>query len=52
MRYFCFNYRERDSDAGAVADAIRKSGGMAASRSLDDITEEDFNRTLVVNLKS
>lgn len=83
------NYRERDDDANAVADAIRKSGGhaatfradvslsgavqglvhdaeerlgpidilvnnagMAAARGLDDITEEDFDRTIVINLKS
>jgi 3-oxoacyl-[acyl-carrier protein] reductase len=83
------NYRERDNDANAVADTIRKSGGHAAAfgadvslsaavqgmvhdveerlgpidilvnnaglataRGLDDITEEDFDRTIVVNLKS
>jgi 3-oxoacyl-[acyl-carrier protein] reductase len=83
------NYRERDKDANAVAEAIRESGGdaatfgadvslgaavqgmvqdveerfgpidilvnnagMAAARGLDDITEEDFDRTIVVNLKS
>jgi 3-oxoacyl-[acyl-carrier protein] reductase len=83
------NYRERDNDANAVADTIRKSGGQAAAfgadvslsaavqgmvhdveerlgpidilvnnaglataRGLDDITEEDFDRTIVVNLKS
>jgi 3-oxoacyl-[acyl-carrier protein] reductase len=83
------NYRERDNDANAVADDIRKSGGhaaafgadvslaaavhrmvhdieerlgpidilvnnagMAESHGLDDITEEDFDRTVVINLKS
>jgi 3-oxoacyl-[acyl-carrier protein] reductase len=83
------NYRERDNEANAVVDAIRKSGGraqafgadvslsavvqgmvrdvearlgpidilvnnagMAAARGLDDITEEDFDRTIEVNLKS
>jgi 3-oxoacyl-[acyl-carrier protein] reductase len=83
------NYRERDHDANAVVDVIRKSGGhaaavgadvslsaavqgmvhdveerlgpidilvnnagMASSRGLDDITEEDFDRTIVINLKS
>jgi 3-oxoacyl-[acyl-carrier protein] reductase len=83
------NYRERGAEAGAVAEAIRKSGGraaavgadvslritvqsmvhdieerlgpidilvnnagMAAVRGLDDIVEEDFDRTIAVNLKS
>jgi 3-oxoacyl-[acyl-carrier protein] reductase len=83
------NYRERDNDANAVADAIRESGGdaatfgadvslgaavqgmvydveerfgpidilvnnagMAAARGLDDITEEDFDRAIAINLKS
>ena len=83
------NYRERDKDANEVAEAIRKSGGdaatfgadvslgaavqgmvrdveerfgpidilvnnagMAAARGLDDITEEDFDRTMAINLKS
>jgi 3-oxoacyl-[acyl-carrier protein] reductase len=83
------NYRQRDNDANAVADAIRKSGGdaatfgadvslgaavqgmvrdveerfgpidilvnnagMAAARGLDDITEEDFDRAIAINLKS
>ena len=83
------NYRERDNDANAVVDAIRKNGGraaafgadvsrsaavqgmvhdvaerlgpidilvnnagMAAARGLDEITEEDFDRTIVINLKS
>jgi 3-oxoacyl-[acyl-carrier protein] reductase len=83
------NYRERDNDANAVADAIGKSGGrakafgadvsltaavqgmvhevekslgpidilinnagMAAARGLDDITEEDFDRAIAINLKS
>ncbi len=83
------NYRERDRDAGAVVEAIRKSGGraaafgadvslgaavhgmvhdveeqlgpidilvnnagMAVARGLDDITEEDFDRTVAANLKS
>ncbi|HEY3148717.1 MAG TPA: 3-oxoacyl-ACP reductase family protein [Dongiaceae bacterium] len=83
------NYRERGGEAGAVAEAIVKSGGhaaafgadvslrsavqsmvrdveerlgpidilvnnagMAAARGLDDITEEDFDRAIAVNLKS
>jgi 3-oxoacyl-[acyl-carrier protein] reductase len=83
------NYRERDSEANAVAEAIRKSGGdaatfgadvsrgaavqgmvhdveerfgpidilvnnagMAAARGLDEITEEDFDRAIAINLKS
>jgi 3-oxoacyl-[acyl-carrier protein] reductase len=83
------NYRERDEEAGAVAEAIRNSGGrvavlradvslriavqsmvhdieerlgsidilvnnagMAVVRSLEDITEEDFDLTIAVNLKS
>lgn len=83
------NYRERDTDANAVAGAILKNGGraaafvadvsrsaavqgmvsniekhlgpidilvnnagMAAPRGLDDITEEDFDRTVAINLKS
>jgi 3-oxoacyl-[acyl-carrier protein] reductase len=83
------NYRERDDEAEAVAEAIRSSGGrafafgadvsvqtavqrmvhdieqqlgpidilvnnagMAAVRGLEGITEEDFDRTVAVNLKS
>jgi 3-oxoacyl-[acyl-carrier protein] reductase len=83
------NYRERDNEANAVVDAIRKGGGraqafgadvsltaavqvmvhdvevrlgpidilinnagMAAARGLDDITEEDFDRAIAINLKS
>src|SRR5262245_31756614 len=83
------NYRERATDAQAVADAIAGSGGraatfradvslraavhgmvreveqrlgpvdilinnagMAAARSLDDQTEEDFDRAIATNLKS
>lgn len=83
------NYREREDDAGAVAEAIRKRGGhaavfgadvslsaqvhrmvheverqlgpvdilvnnagMAMARGLDEITEEDFDRTVASNLKS
>src|SRR5215475_10893594 len=83
------NYRERGAEADAVADAIRRQGGraatfgadvslraaaegmvhdveerlgpidilvnnagMAAPRGLDDITEEDFDRAIAVNLKS
>jgi 3-oxoacyl-[acyl-carrier protein] reductase len=83
------NYRERDNEANAVAEAIRESGGdaatfgadvslgaavqgmvhdveerfgpidilvnnagMAAARGLEDITEEDFDRAIAVNLKS
>ena len=83
------NYRVRGEEAGAIAEAIRKSGGraaafgadvslraavqsmvhdveerlgpidilvnnagMAAVRGLDEITEEDFDRDIAVNLKS
>ena len=83
------NYRERSKEAEVVAEAIRTSGGRAASfgadvsvgtavqrmvhdverqlgpidilvnnagtaeaRGLDDITEEDFDRAIAVNLKS
>jgi len=83
------NYRERGEDAKAVADAIQKNGGRAATfaadvslriavqnmvhdieeriglidilvnnagiaaiRGLEEITEEDFDRTIAVNLKS
>ncbi len=83
------NYREREEEAAAVAESIRKGGGraaafgadvsvrvavesmvdevekrfgaidvlvnnagMAAARGLDDITEEDFDRAIAVNLKS
>jgi 3-oxoacyl-[acyl-carrier protein] reductase len=83
------NYRERGEEAKAVADAIQRNGGRAATfaadvslriamqnmvhdieerigsidilvnnagiaaiRSLEDITEEDFDRTIAVNLKS
>lgn len=33
-------------------DILVNNAGMAAMRGLDDITEEDFDRTLTVNLKS
>lgn len=33
-------------------DILVNNAGMAASRSIEDITEEDFDRTMVVNLKS
>jgi len=33
-------------------DILVNNAGMAATRGLDDITEEDFDRTLAVNLKS
>jgi 3-oxoacyl-[acyl-carrier protein] reductase len=33
-------------------DILVNNAGMAASRGLDDITEEDFDRTIAVNLKS
>jgi 3-oxoacyl-[acyl-carrier protein] reductase len=83
------NYREREQEAMAVVDAVRKIGrralpvradvadseavrhmvdkvehglgpidilvnnaGIAIRRGLDDLTEEDFDRTIAVNLKS
>jgi 3-oxoacyl-[acyl-carrier protein] reductase len=83
------NYRERRSEADAVVEAIRNSGGralafgadvsrnvavqnmvqevnerlgpidvlvnnagMAAARTLEDITEQDFDRAIAINLKS
>lgn len=33
-------------------DILVNNAGMAAARSLEDITEEDFDRTIAVNLKS
>ena len=33
-------------------DILVNNAGMAATRGLDDITEEDFDRALAVNLKS
>jgi NAD(P)-dependent dehydrogenase (short-subunit alcohol dehydrogenase family) len=33
-------------------DILVNNAGMAAVRSLDDITEEDFDRAIAVNLKS
>jgi 3-oxoacyl-[acyl-carrier protein] reductase len=33
-------------------DILVNNAGMAATRGLDDITEEDFDRTIAVNLKS
>jgi 3-oxoacyl-[acyl-carrier protein] reductase len=40
-----------ESGLGPV-DILVNNAGMAAVRGLDDITEEDFDRTLAVNLKS
>ncbi len=39
---------------GKTADALQlvNNAGMAAARGLDDITEEDFDRTIAINLKS
>lgn len=87
--YVAVNYREKEAEAQAVAEAIRKAGGRAMTvradvsqaadvqamtaavkqelgpidilvnnagigliRSVDDLTEEDFDLTIAVNLKS
>ncbi len=40
-----------EAELGPV-DILVNNAGMAATRGLDDITEEEFDRTLAVNLKS
>jgi 3-oxoacyl-[acyl-carrier protein] reductase len=42
---------EIEEQLGAI-DILVNNAGMAAIRGLDDITEEDFDRTIAVNLKS
>jgi 3-oxoacyl-[acyl-carrier protein] reductase len=42
---------EAEDRLGAI-DILVNNAGMAAARGLDDITEEDFDRALAVNLKS
>jgi 3-oxoacyl-[acyl-carrier protein] reductase len=60
------NYRERADEAKAVVERIVRdveddlgsidilinNAGVAITRGLDDITEEDFDRTVAVNLKA
>lgn len=43
--------REVEERLGAI-DILVNNAGIAAARGLDDITEEDFDRTIAVNLKS
>lgn len=43
--------RDVEAKLGPI-DILVNDAGMAAVRGLDDITEEDFDRTLAVNLKS
>jgi 3-oxoacyl-[acyl-carrier protein] reductase len=43
--------RDVEERLGAI-DILINNAGMAAVRSLDDITEEDFDRSIAVNLKS
>lgn len=43
--------RDVEARLGPI-DILVNNAGMAAARGLDDITEEDFDRTLAVNLKS
>jgi 3-oxoacyl-[acyl-carrier protein] reductase len=43
--------QEAEQRLGAI-DILVNNAGMAAMRGLDDITEEDFDRTIAVNLKS
>lgn len=43
--------RDIEERLGAI-DILINNAGMAAVRSLDDITEEDFDRSIAVNLKS
>src|SRR5262249_55331988 len=43
--------RDVEQRLGSV-DILVNNAGMAAMRGLDDITEEDFDRTLATNLKS
>jgi hypothetical protein len=41
-----------EAKAAIPIDILVNNAGMAAARGLDDITEEDFDRTIVINLKS
>ena len=43
--------KETEERLGAI-DVLVNNAGMAAMRGLDDITEEDFDRMIAVNLKS
>lgn len=43
--------RQIEQQLGSI-DILINNAGMAAVRGLDDITEEDFDRTIAVNLKS
>jgi 3-oxoacyl-[acyl-carrier protein] reductase len=43
--------REIEEQLGAI-DILINNAGMAAARGLEDITEEDFDRAIAVNLKS
>lgn len=43
--------RDVEARLGSI-DILINNAGMAAARGLDDITEEDFDRTIAVNLKS
>lgn len=43
--------RDVEARLGSI-DILVNNAGMAAARGLDDITEEDFDRTIAVNLKS
>ena len=43
--------RDVEQQLGPI-DILVNNAGMAATRGLDDITEEDFDRTVAVNLKS
>ena len=43
--------REVEDRLGPI-DVLVNNAGMAASRGLDDITEDDFDRSIAVNLKS
>jgi 3-oxoacyl-[acyl-carrier protein] reductase len=57
------NYHDREPLAAEVVESVREGGrraiavlinnaGVASVRGLDDLTEEDFDRTIAVNLKS
>ena len=43
--------REVEAELGAI-DVLVNNAGIATTRGLDDLTEEDFDRTIAVNLKS
>jgi 3-oxoacyl-[acyl-carrier protein] reductase len=43
--------REVEARLGAI-DVLINNAGLATTRGLDDLTEEDFDRTIAVNLKS